>query len=136
MSESQVNGSPVTYTTDDRAMLRSVRDALLGTFSERGLITKLSDVERKIDAHISEGTGAAAQIAEVATKVAKGVAADAVNEATKVAARAVDAANSGKSPKQFVVDVAMYATASSVALLATWAAATFWLGLKLSIGHP
>jgi hypothetical protein len=127
---------PIAYTAEDRDMLRSVRDALLGTFSGRGLITKLDEVERKIDTHISEGTGAAAYVAEVATRVAKGVAADAIVAATKVAAEAVVTASRGKTPWQFVVDVAMYATASSIALLATWAAATFWLGLKLSIGHP
>ena len=136
MSESQANGSPATFTIEDRAMLRSVRDALLGTFSERGLITKLSDVERKIDTHISEGTGAAAQIAEVATRVAKGVAAEAVTAAADVAAKAVVAAGNSPSLKQFLINVLMYATASAIALLATWAAATFWLGLKFSIGHP
>lgn len=120
---------PIPYTIEDRAMLRDVRDALLGTFEHPGgLLTEIAVVERKIDGHIANTHVTAMVVAEMATNAARAVAAQAVDVAAELA-------RNERSMRRFVYDAAKYAIGSVLALLATGAVATFWLGLKLSINY-
>ncbi len=117
---------PVPYTTEDRDMLRSVRDALLGTFERRGLITNLSIVEGKIDSHLAETHAEAARVGDRAVMVARGVATEAVEVAAILATRT-------NSPRRFLYNIAQYAAGSTLALIVTWVLATFALGFKVGI---
>lgn len=104
--------------SEDRVLLRAIHDALIGTLTTRGLITRIDIIEGRIDTHITESANEARRIAERAAQVA---------EAAAVAATRPD------SVRRVAWDIVKYASASVLALLATWLGATFWLGLKLSV---
>lgn len=129
----------VNYTQADRDVLFSVRDALLGTFDKRGLLSKVEVIEGKIDSHVKETHGDFVHNAEVAAIVAGDVSKEAVHEAQEMAKEAVVAArkaamSTSESPSKFWYDIGKGAFGTAVGLITAAAVWALWQGVVLNIG--